>query len=276
MTEVFKSVGELTDGYWKLIDVRYSLQDAEAGRKAYDAGHIAGAVYWDLGKDLSDMEAGGGRHPMPSREQLTKLFRRSGLELDDRILVYDGGGEPFAARAWWLLRYGGFKNAFILKEGYEGLVQAGYPLEAKEAAPERSEVKPDWQGQLFADREDVRDIVEGRKEGVLLDARAPERYAGKHEPLDPVAGHIPGARNFDWSRLKAEDGQFDPGEETERAIREVVGSDEPVTVYCGSGVTAAPLNAMLTHLGQKNLRLYVGSYSDWVSDPGAPVETDDM
>ncbi|MET3575184.1 sulfurtransferase [Bhargavaea ullalensis] len=272
MTEVFKTVDELSDGYWKLIDVRFSLQDPKAGKTAYENGHIAGAVHWDLEKDLSDMDSKNGRHPMPSRENLTELFRRSGLMLDDRILIYDNGGEPFAARAWWLLRYGGFRQVYILKEGYKGLVRAGYPLQTEAAAPERSEVKPDWQGQLYASREDVRKVVEGSGEGILLDARAAERYAGKHEPLDPVAGHIPGARNFDWSRLVS-GGQFNTGEEIVRAIREVVASDEPVTVYCGSGVTAAPLNAMLAHIGQENLRLYVGSYSDWVSDPDAPVET---
>ncbi|SIT66202.1 sulfurtransferase [Edaphobacillus lindanitolerans] len=271
MTEVFKSVDDLAEGYWKLIDTRFSLQDPDAGSKAYKAGHIAGAVHWDLEKDLSDMHSKNGRHPMPSREHLTELFRRSGLGLDDRILIYDGGGEPFAARAWWLVRYGGFRQAYILREGHEGLVRAGYPLETEEVTPKRSEVKPEWQERLYADREQVRDIVEGRSPGVLLDARAADRYAGKHEPLDPVAGHIPGARNFDWSRLIT-DGELSADEETVRAIRETVGPDESVTVYCGSGVTAAPLHAMLTHLGHKDLRLYVGSYSDWVSEPDAPVE----
>ncbi|MGM9920498.1 MAG: sulfurtransferase [Bhargavaea sp.] len=271
MTHIFKSVDDLSEGYYKLIDARFSLSDPEEGKNAYKEGHIAGAVYWDLEKDMSDMVSDRGRHPMPSREQLTELFRRSGLSLDDRILIYDGGGEPFAARAYFLLRYGGFTQAYILKEGFDGLRTAGYPVDAEPCRPQVSAVKPDWQEHLLASREDVRVISEGREDGVLLDARAPERYLGKHEPLDPVAGHIPGARNFDWMRLKKQ-GYFDTGEATEQSLRETVSVDEKVTVYCGSGVTAAPLFAMLDHIGQENLRLYVGSYSDWVSDPDNPVD----
>ncbi|EMR07362.1 3-mercaptopyruvate sulfurtransferase [Bhargavaea cecembensis DSE10] len=271
MTDVFKSVDDLSEGYYKLIDARFSLSDPEAGRKAYEEGHIAGAVYWDLEKDMSDMASDRGRHPMPSREQLEELFRRSGLSLNDRILIYDGGGEPFAARAYFLLRYGGFTQAFILKEGFDGLRTAGYPVDAEPCRPQVSDVNPDWQEHLLASREDVKDVSQGREKGVLLDARAAERYLGRHEPLDPVAGHIPGARNFDWTLLKKE-GYFDTGETAEQSLRGTVAGDEKVTVYCGSGVTAAPLFAMLDHIGQENLRLYVGSYSDWVSDPDNPVE----
>ncbi|RSK24822.1 sulfurtransferase [Bhargavaea beijingensis] len=273
MTDVFKSVDDLSEGYYKLIDARFSLGDPEAGRKAYLEGHISGAVYWDLEKDMSDMASKNGRHPMPSREQLTELFRRSGLSLDDRILIYDGGGEPFAARAYFLLRYGGFTQAFILKEGFEGLRTAGYPVDAEPCRPQLSDVKPQWQEHILASREEVKKVSEGREEGVLLDARASGRFRGVHEPLDPVAGHIPGARNYDWTRLK-KGSYFDTGETVEQSLRESVADHEPVTVYCGSGVTAAPLFAMLDHVGQKNLRLYVGSYSDWVSDPDNPVEKD--
>ncbi|KZE38019.1 thiosulfate sulfurtransferase [Bhargavaea cecembensis] len=271
MTDVFKSADDLSEGYYKLIDARFSLGDPEAGRKAFEEGHIAGAVYWDLEKDMSDMDSDRGRHPMPSRAQLTELFRRSGLSLDDRILIYDGGGEPFAARAYFLLRYGGFRHTFILKEGFDGLRTAGYPVDAEPCRPQVSDVEPDWQAHLLASREDVKGVSEGREEGVLIDARAAERFLGKHEPLDPVAGHIPGARNFDWTRLKKE-GYFDTGEAVEQLLRKTADKDEKVTVYCGSGVTAAPLFAMLDHIGQEDLRLYVGSYSDWVSDPDNPVE----
>ncbi|WP_213423135.1 sulfurtransferase [Bhargavaea massiliensis] len=273
MTDVFKSVDDLSEGYYKLIDARFTLGDPEAGRQAYEEGHIAGAVYWDLEKDMSDMASENGRHPMPSREHLTELYRRSGLSLDDRILIYDGGGEPFAARAYFLLRYGGFTQALILKEGFGGLRMAGYPVDAEPCRPQISNVTPDWQEHLLASREDVKKISEGHEEGVLLDARAAERFRGEYEPLDPVAGHIPGARNYDWTRLK-KGKYFDSGEIVEQELREAVANDEPVTVYCGSGVTAAPLYAMLDHIGKKNLRLYVGSYSDWVSDPDNPVEKD--
>ncbi|WP_040286693.1 sulfurtransferase [Sporosarcina koreensis] len=271
---VFKQVTkeQLADPKIRWIDARFSLQDPEAGRRQYDEGHIRGAVHWDLEKDLSDMTAKGGRHPLPSRDRLTALFRKSGLRPDDEIIVYDDGGEPFAARAWWILQYAGFRNAFISLEGFGGLEKLGGDIEQAAPAPAPTSVEPEWNESILAHKEDVADLTERPGEGLLLDARAAERYRGEVEPLDRVAGHIPGAKNFDWSQL-ASDGTFDRDGEAAGRLAEMAGSGEPVTVYCGSGVTAAPLFAMLKEKGIRDVRLYAGSYSDWIEDGDREVET---
>jgi len=271
MSKVFKSVKDVDVKDVKWIDARFSLQDTEAGRKNYEKGHIKGALHWDLEDDLSDMSKKTGRHPMPDKEALTALFRKSGLELNDRILIYDNGGSPFAARAWWILQYGGFNNSFILVDGFEELAAIGVPVSDKEEVIEQSNVVPVWDETIFASREFVEKTVEGKTGNVLLDARSAERYRGEVEPIDPIAGRIPGARNFDWEQLK-KDGSFNLHDEVEGQLSQVVKHDDEVVVYCGSGVTAAPLFAMLKQNGFEHVKLYVGSYSDWISRETIEVE----
>lgn len=265
-------VNEQANEQRKWIDARFSLQDPLAGEFVYRSGHIKGAVHWDLEKDLSDMQTSGGRHPLPDHDALTELYQRSGIELDDEIIIYDNGGEPFAARAWWVLQYGGFTNVHISLEGYEGLVETGEAFETEIPVFERSSVRPQWNESILALKEDVRQLVDEKSEEVLLDARAGERYRGEHEPLDPIAGHIPSAQNFDWAQLVKE-GMFEIAGEGICQLERMVKKDQSVTVYCGSGVTAAPLYAMLKEKGYSHVRLYAGSYSDWISEGDLPVET---
>ncbi|WP_432358992.1 sulfurtransferase [Sporosarcina sp. UB5] len=271
MSEVFKSIKDVDIHDVKWIDARFSLQESEAGRKKYKEGHIKGALYWHLDDDLSDMTKKAGRHPLPDQETLTTLFRKSGLELDDRILVYDDGGSPFAARAWWILQYGGFKNSFILKEGFGELASMGVPVSKEVSAPEQSVVVPVWDETIVAPRKFVEKTVEGETGNVLLDARSAERYRGEVEPIDPIAGRIPGALNFDWEQLK-KDGSFNLDDDVGKQLSQVVKRDDEVIVYCGSGVTAAPLFAMLKQNGYEQVKLYVGSYSDWISRETIEVE----
>ncbi|MFS0687869.1 sulfurtransferase [Sporosarcina sp. 179-K 8C2 HS] len=271
MSEVFKSIKDVEIHDVKWIDARLSLQESDAGRKNFEEGHIKGALYWDLEDDLSDMTKNTGRHPLPDKQTLTELFRKSGLELDDRILIYDDGGSPFAARAWWILQYGGFKNSFIISEGFRALTEMGVPISGKAEVPNRSSVDPVWDETIFAPREFIEQTVEGKTGNVLLDARSAERYRGEVEPIDPIAGHIPGALNFDWERLK-KDGSFNLDADVGQQLSQVVQHDDEVVVYCGSGVTAAPLFAMLKQNGYNNVKLYVGSYSDWISREVIEVE----
>lgn len=271
MAKVFVSVDEVNSEQAKWIDARFSLQDSGEGRRQYGESHISGAVYWDLEEDLSDMSKKAGRHPMPEKEALTELFRRSGLNRDDLIIVYDQGGSPFAPRAWWFLHYAGFQNAVIAIEGFEELRTKGIPVDDVEAKPVRTDVQPDWNEELYASREFVERTVASRTDSRLVDARAAERYRGEVEPLDPVAGRIPGALNFDWEQLK-QDGRFRADDTLRNQLAAIVDPTEEVTVYCGSGVTAAPLYAMLRQVDYPNVRLYVGSYSDWISKEDAPVE----
>lgn len=260
MGNVFVTV-EQVETPARFIDARFNLMDASEGRKLYDKEHIAGAVYFDLEKDLSDMTKTTGRHPMPEKDQLLHLFETAGLSLDDRIYIYDQGGTPFAPRAWWMLSYTGFTNVRIVNGGFEALKQAGYAVTSNKESFERSQLTPNWQETIYASRDFVKDIVDGERASMLLDARAAIRYRGEHEPLDPVAGHIPTARNFDWEQVK--DGSHLVVTEN---LERVVPKNQEVVVYCGSGVTASPLYAVLKEAGYENVKLYVGSFSDWITE----------
>lgn len=271
MSEVFKSIKDVNINDVKWIDARFSLQDPSSGRKKFEEAHIAGAVYWDLEDDLSDMSKQQGRHPMPDKESLIALFRESGLQLNDEIIVYDDGGSPFAARAWWILQYAGFNNSFILLEGFEQIRSTGIPITDGLSTPEKSDVVPIWDETIFASRQFVERTVAGETGHILLDARSVERYRGEVEPIDPIAGHIPGALNFDWEQLK-KDGQFSLDQHVEEQLMQVVDKSDQITVYCGSGVTAAPLYAMLKQNDYDNVNVYIGSYSDWISRDKIEVE----
>lgn len=273
MANVFVSVKDIDYAKSKWIDTRYSLQDVNEGKRKYTESHVTGAVYWDLERDLSDMTKSEGRHPMPEKAALTELFSTSGLSIDDHIIVYDDGGSPFATRAWWLLQYAGFTNSFIAHEGFEAMKSAGLPVDNLIPWPQQTSVSPRWDESIYAPRQFVEETVAGKTASVLLDARSAVRYRGEHEPIDPIAGRIPGALNFDWEQLKKE-GVFNLDVAVKEQLHTVVKSAEEVTVYCGSGVTAAPLYALLKHNGYEFARLYVGSYSDWISQKEAKVEKD--
>lgn len=262
MGNVFVSVNELDlakQHQYKWIDARFNLQNSTEGRTLYDENHIKNAVYWDLEKDLSDMQKNAGRHPMPEKKQLKELFEKSGLSFDQEILVYDQGGSPFATRAWWMLQYGGFKKAKIIQEGYNALVQKGFETTSDKTKVDLTHLEIDWQEHLYSNREGVKAIVDGKVHRTLLDARANIRYRGVEEAIDKVAGHIPGALNFDWEQLKQND-ILAPN----NSLLNVVKKDEPITVYCGSGVTASPLFAVLKEMNYEDVQLYTGSYSDWI------------
>ncbi|MEV9639174.1 sulfurtransferase [Mammaliicoccus sciuri] len=269
---VFVSAKDVDVEQVKWIDARFSLQNPDYGIDEYNKEHIQNAVHWDLAENLSAESVSGGRHPLPAKDKLTELYRASGLQLEDTILIYDNGGSPFAARAWWILQYGGFKNACILLEGYDQLKEIGCAVDRETfVSPAQSSVQPEWQDQLYASRSDVKQVVAREQDAVLLDARAPERYRGEKEPIDHKAGHIPTARNFNWEDLK-EDGRYDV-QAAEKQLQQVAAPDDKVIVYCGSGVTASPVFAALTELGYSDVRLYVGSFSDWISEDDAPIET---
>lgn len=275
MTNVFIFLKDVDVEASRWIDARFSLQDIHAGKNKYEKAHVKNAVHWDLHDDLSNLKAGGGRHPLPTKAELVDLFEKSGLTLDAPIVIYDEGGSPFATRVWWILQYAGFTNASVLLEGFEAIQAAGIPVDDKPAKVERTSITPNWNEAIFASRQYVVDTVSGEKEhNTLVDARAAGRYRGEHEPLDRIAGHIPGALNFDWEQLK-KDGRYRFDAEVESELKKLMNGREEVTVYCGSGVTATPIYAMLTHFGYENVRLYAGSYSDWVSEEDAPIETEE-
>lgn len=257
-----------TENY-RWIDARFDLKDSVSGKNMYDKGHVEGAIYWDLEEDLSDMTSNAGRHPMPGKDKIAELIHASGLDPKDHVVVYDQGGAPYAARAWWLLKYAGFENAFISRVGFEDLQKQGIKVSTEVPVFERTDGPLDFKAPLYADQDYVKKIINGDELGVLVDARSAARYAGLEEPIDPVSGRIPGARNFDWEKL-VEDSKF----KGEVDFSEVLQKNEPAVIYCGSGVSAAALYAKLSEQGHDTIKLYTGSFSDWITDDSNVVEFD--
>lgn len=256
---VFVEATELVGQDVIFLDARFALQDKTAGKRQYDEAHIDGARYIDLEVDLSDMASTRGRHPMPSHAQLQQVFERLGLQLDDAIAIYDQGGAPFASRAYYMLAYAGFSNVRIVNGGFDALVAAGFTVNAHTVHVTATTITPNWQSAIYASRDDVKAIVDGQHNAVLLDAREAARYRGEVEPLDKVAGHIPTARNYCWEQAK--DGSFLRVTDT---LTQTVARDEEIVVYCGSGVTASPVYTLLKEAGYEHVKVYVGSFSDWI------------
>jgi thiosulfate/3-mercaptopyruvate sulfurtransferase len=252
-----------------VLDVRYQT-GAPAGRPAYEAGHVPGAVYVDVDADLAAAPAApgeqGGRHPLPTTEDFQAAMRRAGVSDGRPVVVYDDWGGRGAARAWWLLRYHGHPDVRVLDGGWTAWVDARGEVETGSVTPEPGDFSADPGHLPVVDVEDVLAVE------VLVDARAHERYLGEHEPIDPVAGRIPGAVNVPTSDNLRPDGRFKDAAELRRvyaAVGAVAGVD--VAAYCGSGVTACH-NLLALTVARVPAALYAGSFSEWVSDPGRRVD----
>lgn len=253
-----------------VLDVRWTL--AGPDRDGYRAGHLPGAVFCDLDADLAAPPGRGGRHPLPAPTDLVESFRRLGVGPGTTVVVYDGGVAAAAARAWWCLRWIGHDDVRVLDGGLPAWVAAGGELAKGEVVPEPAPPPSSSVPATTMPTIDADEIAAGRA-GVLLDARAPERFRGEVEPIDPVAGHIPGARSLPTTRLLDPHGRYLPAP----ALRELLGSvgadgAHPVGAYCGSGVTAAQL-VLAAHEAGVEAALYPGSWSHWITDPSRPVAT---
>ena len=256
-----------------LLDVRY---DPASGPRhdAYLAGHLPGAVFVDLDRDLASAPGDRGRHPLPDGGRFSAAMRSAGVDPDRLVVVYDDAAGLMAARAWWLLRHHGHGNVRLLDGGLAAWTAAG---EALQTGP-----GPAPLAGSFAGRPGAMGVIDAAgaaglaRSGVLIDARAPERYRGEVEPLDPVAGHIPGARNRPTADNLGPDGRFgDPATLREAFAAVGVQAGATVAVYCGSGVTAAHEVLALEVAGVPGAALYPGSWSEWVADPARPVATGD-
>jgi len=254
-----------------LLDVRWRL-GGPPGRELYDAAHIPGAAFVDLDADLAAPPGAGGRHPMPAAADFERAMRRSGVSDERPVVVYDDADSTAAARAWWLLRYFGHPSVLVLDGGFRAWTAAGYPVDPPSQAYHGAigdfTARPGHLGLLDADG-----AASVARSGLLLDARAGERYRGEAEHVDPVAGHIPGAVSAPTAENVNQDGTFrSPADLAARFAALGAGGDRPVAAYCGSGVTAAHEVLALTLAGLP-AALYVGSWSNWITDPTRPVAT---
>ena len=258
----------------RVFDVRFDLARPEAGEAAWREGHLPGAHYLHLDRDLSAKDGVpalcGGRHPLPTREVFAATAARLGLTPDTPVVLVDAQGGMFAARAWWMLRWIGARDVRVLDGGLAAWRAAGGALEPGEVAP--ATPGPAWP--LGPEPEGLRltaDALAAQLGRVaLLDARAPERYRGDVEPLDPVAGHIPGALNRPFSANLGPDGRFLPPEALRAAFQGLAGA-RPVVHQCGSGVTACHNLLAMAVAGLPGGALYAGSWSEWCRDPARPV-----
>ncbi|MDQ2706337.1 MAG: sulfurtransferase [Actinomycetota bacterium] len=273
-----------------VLDVRWRL-GGPPGLPDHLAGHLPGAVFIDLGAELADPSGPGGRHPLPDRGRLAETFASAGVRAASTVIAYDDGDGSVAARAWWLLRWLGFpqERVMVLDGGWAAWragghpVSTGVPVSAKAPAPvvPAYDPAPSW-GQLMPPAGgmpvlDADDAAGLARHGVLLDARASTRYRGDTEPVDPRAGHIPGARNAPFGEHLGPDGYWRAPAELAERFRELgVTPDGPVGAYCGSGVTACSVVLALEYSGlraplHRPAALYAGSWSQWSADPSRPV-----
>jgi len=254
-----------------LLDVRWTLGDPH-GRQHHRDGHLPGAVYVDLDTELSaPASAAGGRHPIPSVQSLQSAARRWGIRNGSRVVVYDAGPGLAAARAWWLLRWAGLADVTILDGGLAAWTAAGGPVERGDVLPELGDVTLSGGCMPTLSIDDAAALPGAG--GVLLDARAAERYRGEVEPVDPRPGHVPGAVSAPTTGNVGPDGRFLPvAVLTDRFAQLGVGPGTAVGVYCGSGVTAAHEVAALAEVGI-DAALWPGSWSQWSADPDRPAAT---
>ncbi|HXH01973.1 MAG TPA: sulfurtransferase [Candidatus Competibacteraceae bacterium] len=264
----------LSDPDWVVVDCRFNLMDTEAGRRAYAEGHIPGAVYAHLDEDLSGPRGPyTGRHPLPDPSMLARRLGGWGIAQNSQVVAYDDSGGMFAARLWWLLRWLGHRAVAVLDGGLGEWRRRGLPLSKEMPAPQPRTFPLDHVDTLAW--VDSAYVLENLKLGrdLVLDARAAPRYRGEMEPIDPVAGHVPGALNLPQDGNLGADGRFLPADALRRRFQEVLGQRAPETVLhmCGSGVTACHNLLAMEVAGLSGSRLYAGSWSEWIRDPQRPI-----
>ena len=258
---------------WIVIDCRHDLANPAKGREQYAAGHVPGAFFASLDDDLAGRKSGrNGRHPLPDVATFAAFLNRCGVGPGKHVVVYDDMNGNFAVRLWWMLRWLGHDDVAVLDGGWPAWVAAKLPVSTDTPAPRQGTFVPRARPDATVDATTVEHVRQDPSRR-LLDARAPERYAGKVEPLDPVAGHIPGAVNRFWKDNLAPDGRFKaPAALREEFDRLLEGrSADDVVHSCGSGVTACHNAFAMALAGLPMGKLYPGSWSEWCSDPTRPV-----
>ncbi len=245
-----------------MLDCRFDLTDPMFGRRQHQLGHIPGAVYMDLEQDLSGPTGDtGGRHPLPAPVKFIETLRTAGVTAEKPVVCYDDSRFAYAARAWWLLRAYGHPDVRVLDGGYRAWQQGGYTIETEAPYVQPGTFVAELHTERVAQYGEVLDMVMSRS-AYLVDCRERSRYLGEQEPIDPVAGHIPGAMNYPWQETTDEQGYaLSVMRQAERWER--LPKDQEVVFYCGSGVTACVNLLSMALAGRDNARLYAGSWSDW-------------
>jgi thiosulfate/3-mercaptopyruvate sulfurtransferase len=258
----------LADDDLRIVDTRWYLSDPAEGRAEYERNHLPGAIFLDLDDDLCGPD-GPGRHPLPDSDRFSQLLGRRGIGNQHRVVAYDDSAGAVAARLWWMLRHLGHDRVQVLNGGFSAWWRAGLST---------TDEVPSWPPETFLWTERRDDLITGSELAarlgsvVLLDARAPERYEGRHDPVDPIAGHIPTAISAPYAENTSLDGLFlSSGELRSRLAMLGLGGDRAAVTYCGSGVTACSNVLSAVAAGLPEPLLYPGSWSDWCTTPGMPV-----
>lgn len=259
---------------WIVVDCRFALADTKKGRLDYHESHISGAVYAHLDEDLSGPIIPGstGRHPLPDVRVLTQTLSQWGIDSSVQVVAYDDAGGPFAARLWWLLKWLGHDAVAVLDGGWQAWIQQHLPTDALIPAPQPRPFVPAIRQDMLVTTEEVEHITQTQS-ALLVDARTRERHAGINEPLDPVAGHIPGAVCYPWMESLDATKHFQSIDQLKNRFTPLRLDARPRVCYCGSGVTGAHNVLAMTHAGFENTRLYAGSWSEWITNPAHPVAT---
>lgn len=263
----------LGDSAWVVVDCRFVLTDPGAGHAAYTRGHIPGARYAHLDNDLARIPGpADGRHPLPRVEDFTATLGAWGISNASNVVVYDDMSGAIAARLWWMLHWIGHRAAYVLDGGLKAWEAAGLPLDRETPAVRAveyvaDEVRSDW---VVSTDQVQPELANGAR---LVDARAPERFQGLTEPIDPVAGHIQGAVNWPFSEALLPDGRMRPVDELRARLKRLADQPGGFIAMCGSGVTACHLLLAVNAAGLGGGRLYIGSWSEWIRDPERPITT---
>jgi thiosulfate/3-mercaptopyruvate sulfurtransferase len=273
LIETSALAANLGDPSLAIVDCRFDLNDTGAGERAYTAAHIPGAVYAHVDRDLSGEKTGtNGRHPLPHVQTFAATLGRLGIDASTQVVVYDQDSGGFASRLWWMLRWVGHESVALLNGGFAKWTAEHRPTRSDVEIRGQRVFVPHLQPQMVATAADIAAHA-ARNDWRLIDARAAERFRGEVEPVDKVAGHIPGAVNVPFLGNLETNGTFKPSTDLAARFREASGSTpaDHLVVYCGSGVTACQNLLALEHAGLHGARLYPGSWSEWSSDSSRPM-----
>ena len=260
-----------------VVDCQFNLNDTGAGERAYRTAHVPGAVYVHLDRDLSAEKTGTtGRHPLPAPETAAATFSRLGIDRDVQVVAYDQDSGMYASRLWWMLRWLGHENAAVLDGGLARWVKEGRPTRPGWETRPPQHFVPVVHTEMLVTVKEMEEIVAGTRgeRWRLIDGRAPERFRGEVEPIDRVAGHIPGAVNAPFLGNLTDQGVFRTAGDLASRYRDTIDGAAPdhVVCYCGSGVTACHTLLALAQAGIAGAKLYAGSWSEWSADPERPIE----